>query len=90
MTTERRAPTTAKVQAMINASLPDIRTGQSTGAKKTVVQVNFNPQFASLPSVVLTPYNGMNVWLEEVTSTYFKWSNSSPSQDVMIDWIAIG
>lgn len=87
---ECRTPTTVKVQAMIDASLPDIRIGQSSGPKKTVVQVNFSSSFAGLPRVVLTPYNGMDVWLVEVTTMYFKWSNSSPSQDVIVDWMAVG
>jgi len=86
---ERRAPTTEQVQAMIDAaSGANVKSGQSTGTKKTVVQVDFATPFTSAPVVTISDYNAVETWLVEVTANYFKWNNDSPSSDVLIDWIA--
>lgn len=88
--TERRAPTTAKVQAMIDASGggANVKSGQSTSPKATEAQVNFGTAFASTPRVVLTPTDDKGVWVTEITTTYFKWNNNSKNTDVTVYWIA--
>lgn len=66
-----------------------IKSGQSIGAKKTEVQVDFATAFANVPRVIITDWNGVDAWLVEVTASYFKWKNNSPGADVTVDWIAI-
>ena len=87
---ERRSPTTAKVAEMIaTAGGGEMQSGQSTGAKATIVQVNFSPAFSGIPRVSLTPHSNHSVWITEVTVNYFKWNNNSKNVDVTMDWIAM-
>ena len=64
------------------------KSGQSTGAKGAIVQVDFASAFSSIPRVALTAHSDVGAWLTEVTAGYFKWTNNSKSADVTIDWIA--
>ncbi len=87
---ERRSPTTAKVAQMIAAAGGgEMQSGQSTGAKATIVQVDFPLAFSGVPRISLTPHSAHLIWLTEVTTTYFKWNNDSKNVDVTIDWIAM-
>ena len=63
--------------------------GVSTGAKGAVVQVNFGATFPNVPRVTLTAWSEHIASLVEITTTYFKWTNSSNNVDVTVDWIAI-
>jgi hypothetical protein len=67
----------------------EIQIGQSTGAKQTIVQVDFSPDFSGVPRVSFSPWSEHLVLITEVTTTYFKWNNDSKNVDVTIDWIAI-
>lgn len=90
--TEHRCPTTAQVQAMIDAGgggSQEIDIGQSTGAKATTIQVNFGFTFSAIPRVVLTPWSAHIVNLISVSTTMFEWINDSKNVDVTVDWIAV-
>ncbi len=66
-----------------------IKSGQSTGAKATEVQVDFASAFLAIPRIALSPYSAHIVWITEVTVNYFKWKNNSKNVGVTVDWIAI-
>ncbi|GAI89551.1 unnamed protein product [marine sediment metagenome] len=64
------------------------KSGQATGAKGAIVQVDFAIAFSSIPRVALATHSDVGVWLTEVAAGYFKWTNNSKGADVIIDWIA--
>ena len=65
-----------------------IKCGQSFGLAGEVTQVDFDVAFGFQPHVVLTPFSDYDVWLVEVTKTYFKWGNADKGANVTVDWLA--
>ena len=68
----------------------DIKSGTNTSLPSTSGTVTFITPFESIPNVTITVIgsNFINVWLTEVTKTYFKWSNNNLIGNVTIHWIA--
>lgn len=59
-------------------------------ANEDELQVNFSTAFSSTPYVNISPKENINVYLIEITNSYFKLATSSPVyEDTEIHYVAI-